>query len=94
MTSCREDEVITAPTFTANPTFAFMPSGRLEDFCFHLFFSSFLITFDFLDVYKRQELLKELEYLRAENAYLKKLQALVEERIVRESVKEPKPSKD
>jgi len=41
-----------------------------------------------------EELLKELEYLRAENAYLKKLQALVEERIVRESGKEPKPSKD
>ena len=38
-----------------------------------------------------EELLKELEYLRAENAYLKKLQALVEERIVRESGKEPKP---
>ena len=30
----------------------------------------------------------------AENAYLKKLQALVEERIVRERGKEPKPSKD
>ena len=36
-----------------------------------------------------EELLKELEYLRAENAYLKKLQALVEERIVRESGKSP-----
>lgn len=41
-----------------------------------------------------EELLKELEYLRAENAYLKKLQALVEGRIVRESGKESKPSKD
>lgn len=37
---------------------------------------------------------KELEYLRAENAYLKKLRVLVEERIARESGKEHKPSKD
>jgi transposase len=39
-------------------------------------------------------LLAELEYLRAENAYLKKLKVLVEARIARESGKEPKPSKD
>jgi transposase len=39
-------------------------------------------------------LLRELEYLRAENAYLKKLQALVEERIVLTSGKKRKPSKD
>ena len=49
---------------------------------------------DKLNTTPHEELLKELEYLRAENAYLKKLQALVEERIVRESGKEPKPSKD
>ncbi len=36
----------------------------------------------------------ENERLRAENAYLKKLKALVEERIARESGKLPKPSKD
>jgi transposase len=41
-----------------------------------------------------QELLKELEYLRVENAYLKKLKALVEERILRESGKLPEPSRD
>lgn len=41
-----------------------------------------------------EELLAELEYLRAENAYLKKLEALVEERIARESGKDAKPSKD
>jgi len=41
-----------------------------------------------------RDIQKELEYLRAENAYLKKLQALVEKRIARESGKEPKPSKD
>ena len=40
-----------------------------------------------------EELLKELEYLRAENAYLK-IAGLSRERIVRESGKEPKPSKD
>jgi transposase len=39
------------------------------------------------------ELQAELEYLRAENAYLKKLRALVLERIARESGKESKPSK-
>jgi transposase len=42
----------------------------------------------------QQSLLKELEYLRAENAFLKKLKALVEERIARESGKLPKPSRD
>jgi transposase len=41
-----------------------------------------------------EELLAELEYLRAEVAYLKKLRVLVEERIAHESGKEPKPSKD
>lgn len=40
------------------------------------------------------ELLAELEYLRAENAYLKKLGVLVEERIARERGKDAKPSKD
>jgi transposase len=39
-------------------------------------------------------LLAENERLRAENAYLKKLRALVEERIARESGRKPKPSKD
>ncbi|MDR3119716.1 MAG: hypothetical protein LBU44_09965 [Mediterranea sp.] len=43
---------------------------------------------------KGNELLAELEYLRAENAYLKKMAALVEERIIRESGKDAKPSKD
>jgi transposase len=38
------------------------------------------------------ELHRELERLRAENAYLKKLRVLVEERIVRESGNEQKPS--
>jgi len=50
--------------------------------------------------YKRKPLAEvekmeeELRYLRAENAYLKKLRVLVEERIVRESGKPHKPSKD
>ena len=39
-------------------------------------------------------LLEELEYLRAENAYLKKLRVLVEQRISRENGNVPKPSKD
>jgi len=42
----------------------------------------------------KKELLKELQYLRAENAYLKKLQALVQERIARENGKNQKPSKN
>lgn len=42
----------------------------------------------------KDPLLVELEYLRTENAYLKKLKALVEQRITRESGKEPKPSKN
>ena len=42
----------------------------------------------------REELLKELEYLRAENAYLKKLQALVQERIAVENEKRQKRSKN
>jgi transposase len=43
---------------------------------------------------QEEELQAELEYLRTENAYLKKLRALVEERITRESGKKQKPSKD
>lgn len=42
----------------------------------------------------QDNLLEELEYLRAENAYLKKLRALVEQRISREKENVPKPSKD
>ena len=42
----------------------------------------------------KEELLKELQYLRAENAYLKKLQALVQERIARENGRNQKPSKN
>jgi transposase len=38
------------------------------------------------------DLRKELEILRAENAFLKKLKALVQERIARESWNEQKPS--
>jgi transposase len=38
--------------------------------------------------------LKELQCLQVENAYLKKLQALVQERITRENGKKPKPSKN
>lgn len=40
-----------------------------------------------------EELLKENEYLRAENAYLKKLRALVQERTPSQSGKKQKPSK-
>jgi len=40
------------------------------------------------------ELVEELEFLRAENAYLKKLRALVEQRVSRERGNVPKPSKD
>jgi transposase len=43
---------------------------------------------------REQELLIENERLRAENAYLKKLKALVEERIFRECGSVPKPSRD
>lgn len=43
---------------------------------------------------EHEQLLRENELLRAENAYLKKLQALVEERIARESGSAQKPSKD
>jgi len=42
----------------------------------------------------KKELLKELVYLRAENAYLKKLQALVQEREALENGKKQKPSKN
>jgi transposase len=41
-----------------------------------------------------EKLQEELRYLKAENAYLKKLRALVQERIARESGKQPGPSKD
>jgi transposase len=43
---------------------------------------------------EQEKMEEELRYLRAENAYLKKLRALVEERIARESGKSPEPSKD
>ena len=42
----------------------------------------------------KDNLLEELEYLRAENAYLKKLRVLVEQRISRERGNVPKSSKD
>ena len=45
-------------------------------------------------VVPEKETNKELEHLRAEVAYLKKLQALVEERVARESGRKQKPSKD
>jgi len=41
-----------------------------------------------------EKLEEELRYLRAENAYLKKVGALVQERLLRESGKQPKPSKN
>ena len=41
-----------------------------------------------------EKLEEELRYLRAENAYLKKVRALVQERLLRESGKQPKPSKN
>ena len=41
-----------------------------------------------------EQLLRENELQRAEVAYLKKLRALVEERIARESGKDVKPSKE
>lgn len=41
-----------------------------------------------------EELLKELAYLRAENAYLKKLDALIREKRTTTQGKKPKPSKD
>jgi transposase len=41
-----------------------------------------------------EKLQEEVRYLKAENAYLKKLRALVQERIARESGKQPGPSKD
>jgi len=43
---------------------------------------------------KTKALHRELEYLKAENAYLKKLQALVQERIARENENEPPLSKN
>ncbi len=47
-----------------------------------------------LQLSREQELLNENERLRAEVAYLKKLRALVEERIARESGTGRKPSRD
>lgn len=41
-----------------------------------------------------EKLEEELYYLRAENAYLKKVRALVQERLLRESGKQPKPLKN
>jgi len=41
-----------------------------------------------------EKLQEELRYLRAENAYLKKLRALVQERILRESGKQSRSSKN
>lgn len=41
-----------------------------------------------------EELRRENELLKAEVSYLKKLRALVEERVLRESGRAPKPSKD
>jgi transposase len=41
-----------------------------------------------------EKLEEEVRYLRAENAYLKKVRALVQERLLRESGKQPKPSKN
>lgn len=41
-----------------------------------------------------EKLEEELRYLRAENAYLKKVRALVQERLLRESGKQPKSSKN
>jgi len=46
------------------------------------------------DKRSREELLAELEYLRMENAYLKKLRALVQARQEAESAKKPKRSKN
>lgn len=43
---------------------------------------------------KTKALQRELEYLKAENAYLKKLQALVQERLARENENEPPLSKN
>lgn len=43
---------------------------------------------------EQEALLADNERLRAENDYLKKLRALVMERIARESGRKPKPSKD
>lgn len=43
---------------------------------------------------EKKELLKEIEFLKAENAYLKKLRALVQERISRENKKGLPPSKN
>jgi|TARA_R110001606_G_scaffold318966_1_gene465857 transposase len=42
----------------------------------------------------QEELLEELAYLRAENAYLKKLDALIQEKRAMTRDKKPKPSKD
>ncbi|MBV5283526.1 MAG: hypothetical protein JZU53_13985 [Paludibacter sp.] len=41
-----------------------------------------------------EKLEEELRYLRTENTYIKKLRALVQERLLCESRKQPKPSKN
>ena len=43
---------------------------------------------------EKKDLLKEVEFLKAENAYLKKLRALVQERIAREYKNGLPPSKN
>jgi transposase len=43
---------------------------------------------------ERKDLLKEIDFLKAENAYLKKLRALVQERIARENKNGLPPSKN
>jgi transposase len=47
-----------------------------------------------LDKQTEEDLIAEVQRLRAENAYLKKLQALVQERIVRENGNGQEPLKD
>nr|WP_245696429.1 hypothetical protein [Halomonas taeanensis] len=46
------------------------------------------------DERSHKELLEELAYLRAENAYLKKLDALIREQEAATRGKKPRPSKD
>lgn len=46
------------------------------------------------DERSQEELLQELAYLRAENAYLKKLDALIREQEAATRGKKPRPSKD
>ena len=46
------------------------------------------------DIQQEEDLIAEVQRLRMENEYLKKLQALVQERIARENGKEPPSSKN